>query len=100
MVKYILVSGGVVSGVGKGLIASSVGVLLKSCGWNVTAVGLDPYLGRSFSVFIARLSLFPRPFSLVSRSVSALLSLASRRSSLFFVAHLSLTFPRRTSTRA
>ena len=44
MVKYILVSGGVVSGVGKGLIASSVGVLLKSCGWNVTAVGLDPYL--------------------------------------------------------
>jgi CTP synthase len=44
MVKYILVSGGVVSGVGKGLIASSIGVLLKSCGWNVTAVGLDPYL--------------------------------------------------------
>ena len=31
MVKYILVSGGVVSGGGKGLIASSVGVLLKSC---------------------------------------------------------------------
>ena len=44
MVKYILVSGGVVSGVGKGLVASSIGVLLKSCGWNVTAVSLDPYL--------------------------------------------------------
>ena len=44
MVKFILVSGGVVSGVGKGLTASSIGVLLKCCGWNVTAVKLDPYL--------------------------------------------------------
>lgn len=44
MVKYILVSGGVVSGVGKGLTASSIGALLKSCGWNVTGVKLDPYL--------------------------------------------------------
>ena len=68
MVKYILVSGGVVSGVGKGLIAASVGVLLKSCGWNVTAVGLDPYLVRPFSMFAARWPLFSRPFLLVSRS--------------------------------
>ena len=44
MVKYILVSGGVVSGIGKGLTASSIGALLQCCGWNVTGVKLDPYL--------------------------------------------------------
>ncbi|KAK1857793.1 hypothetical protein I4F81_000408 [Pyropia yezoensis] len=43
-VKYVLVSGGVISGIGKGLTASSIGVLLKACGWRVTAVKVDPYL--------------------------------------------------------
>lgn len=42
--KFILVSGGVISGIGKGLTASSIGVLMKSCGWNVTAIKIDPYL--------------------------------------------------------
>ena len=36
--KYILVSGGVVSGLGKGVTASSVGVLLKNCGFRVTSI--------------------------------------------------------------
>lgn len=44
MVKYILVSGGVISGIGKGIIASSTGLLLKSLGLRVTAVKIDPYL--------------------------------------------------------
>ncbi|RKP39315.1 CTP synthase [Dimargaris cristalligena] len=44
MVKYILVTGGVISGIGKGIIASSTGVLLKSLGLNVTAIKIDPYL--------------------------------------------------------
>lgn len=43
-VKFVLVSGGVISGIGKGLTASSLGVLLKSCGWRVTAIKIDPYL--------------------------------------------------------
>lgn len=43
-VKYVLVSGGVISGIGKGLTASSLGVLLKSCGWRVTAIKIDPYI--------------------------------------------------------
>lgn len=43
-VKFILVSGGVISGIGKGLTASSLGVLLKCCGWRVTAIKIDPYL--------------------------------------------------------
>lgn len=42
--KFILVSGGVISGIGKGLTASSLGVLLKCCGWRVTAIKIDPYL--------------------------------------------------------
>ena len=37
--KYVLVTGGVVSGLGKGVTASSIGVLLKACGHRVTSVG-------------------------------------------------------------
>jgi len=43
-VKYVIVSGGVLSGLGKGVTASSIGVLLKSAGLNVTAIKIDPYL--------------------------------------------------------
>ena len=42
--KYVLISGGVISGIGKGVIASSVGVLLKSFGLKVTAIKIDPYI--------------------------------------------------------
>ncbi|KAI7880945.1 CTP synthase [Lichtheimia hyalospora FSU 10163] len=44
MTKYIVVSGGVISGIGKGVIASSTGALLKSLGLRVTAIKIDPYL--------------------------------------------------------
>ncbi|KAI7904133.1 CTP synthase [Cokeromyces recurvatus] len=44
MTKYIVVSGGVISGIGKGVIASSTGTLLKSLGLRVTAIKIDPYL--------------------------------------------------------
>ncbi|KAF8632151.1 hypothetical protein AX17_004893 [Amanita inopinata Kibby_2008] len=44
MTKYILVSGGVVSGIGKGVIASSAGLLLKTTGLKVTAIKIDPYM--------------------------------------------------------
>ncbi|KIK99671.1 hypothetical protein PAXRUDRAFT_822526 [Paxillus rubicundulus Ve08.2h10] len=44
MTKYILVSGGVVSGIGKGVIASSTGLLLKTAGLKVTAIKIDPYM--------------------------------------------------------
>ncbi|CAG8501427.1 10733_t:CDS:10 [Acaulospora colombiana] len=42
--KYILVSGGVISGIGKGIFASSLGVLLKTIGLRVTAIKIDPYM--------------------------------------------------------
>lgn len=42
--KYIFVSGGVISGLGKGIVAASVGLLLKSRGVKVTAMKCDMYL--------------------------------------------------------
>jgi CTP synthase len=44
MPKYIFVTGGVVSSLGKGLAASSVGSLLEARGLRVTLIKLDPYL--------------------------------------------------------
>ena len=42
--KFIFVFGGVISGLGKGIVASSLGYLLKSQGLKVTIQKLDPYL--------------------------------------------------------
>ncbi len=44
VMRYVFVSGGVLSGLGKGVTASSLGVLLKSLGLRVTAIKIDPYL--------------------------------------------------------
>jgi CTP synthase len=44
MPKYIFVTGGVVSSLGKGLAASSIGCLLEARGLTVTLVKLDPYI--------------------------------------------------------
>lgn len=44
MTKYIFVTGGVVSGLGKGVTVASIGLLLKSWGIRVAAMKLDPYL--------------------------------------------------------
>ncbi|MDO5862229.1 MAG: CTP synthetase, partial [Thermoplasmata archaeon] len=42
--KLIFVSGGVISGLGKGITASSIGRLLESRGLKVSAIKIDPYL--------------------------------------------------------
>jgi len=44
MTKYIFVIGGVLSGVGKGTATASIGRILKSQGYRVTAIKIDPYL--------------------------------------------------------
>ncbi len=44
MTRYIFVTGGVVSGLGKGVITASIGKLLQSRGYSVTAIKIDPYL--------------------------------------------------------
>lgn len=43
-VKYIFVVGGVMSGVGKGITTASVGRILQSRGYNVSAIKIDPYI--------------------------------------------------------
>lgn len=42
--KYVVVSGGVISGIGKGVLASSTGLLLKTLGLRVTSIKIDPYM--------------------------------------------------------
>lgn len=44
MTKYVFVTGGVLSSVGKGIVAASIGKLLKARGYSVTAIKIDPYL--------------------------------------------------------
>ncbi|MEM1539211.1 MAG: CTP synthase [Candidatus Bathyarchaeia archaeon] len=44
MVKYIFVTGGVLSSVGKGIVTSSIGKMLQSRGFKVTAIKIDPYV--------------------------------------------------------
>lgn len=43
-VKYVFVTGGVVSGLGKGITAASLGRLLKARGYQVTMQKFDPYI--------------------------------------------------------
>ncbi|MDY6780841.1 MAG: CTP synthase, partial [Halobacteria archaeon] len=42
--NYVFVTGGVMSGLGKGITSASLGRLLKSAGFDVTAIKIDPYL--------------------------------------------------------
>lgn len=48
--KYVLVTGGVVSGLGKGVTASSIGVVLKACGLRVTSIKIGSSLSLSLSL--------------------------------------------------
>jgi CTP synthase len=44
MARYIFIAGGVMSGIGKGVAIASIGKILKSKGFKVTAVKIDPYI--------------------------------------------------------
>jgi CTP synthase len=44
MTKYIIVAGGVISGVGKGVATASIGRIMKEYGFSVTAIKIDPYI--------------------------------------------------------
>ncbi len=44
MAKYIFIAGGVMSGIGKGVATASIGRILKSKGFRVTAIKIDPYI--------------------------------------------------------
>lgn len=49
--KYILVTGGVISGLGKGIVSSSLGLLLKGFNLKVTAIKIDPYINIDAGTF-------------------------------------------------
>jgi CTP synthase len=44
MTKYVVVVGGVISGVGKGVASASIGRILKEYGFSVTSIKIDPYI--------------------------------------------------------
>ena len=44
MVNYIIVTGGVISGLGKGITTASIGKILENHGYKVTAMKIDPYI--------------------------------------------------------
>lgn len=52
--KYVLVTGGVVSGLGKGVTASSIGVLLKACGHRVTSIKIGAFGMPILGYYISR----------------------------------------------
>lgn len=47
----MLVTGGVISGIGKGIVSSSVGAIMKANGWVVTCIKIDPYLNIDAGTF-------------------------------------------------
>ncbi len=44
MTRYIFITGGVISGLGKGIVTASIGRILQAKGFKVTAIKIDPYL--------------------------------------------------------
>ena len=44
MTKYVFITGGVVSSLGKGITSASLGAILESQGLNITLLKLDPYI--------------------------------------------------------
>ena len=42
--KYIFISGGVISGIGKGITSASIGLLLKSAGFKIAPIKVENYL--------------------------------------------------------
>ena len=71
-VKYVFVTGGVVSGLGKGITAASLGRLLKARGYKVTMQNVDPYIniepGTKNPVQHGEVFAVPWAISKVSRS--------------------------------
>ena len=49
--RYIVVVGGVMSGVGKGLATSAIAKILKEYGFSVTSVKIDPYISYDAGLF-------------------------------------------------
>ena len=66
--KYVVITGGVVSGLGKGITASSIGLLLKEAGLRVTAIKIDPYLNIDAGIDLTHNSLIQSKQKLSKRN--------------------------------
>lgn len=51
VMKYVLVLGGVISGIGKGVIVSSLGMIFKFCGIRVIFIKIDFYINIDAGIF-------------------------------------------------
>lgn len=77
--KYIVVTGGVVSGLGKGVTISSIGRMLKNCGLRTTSIKIDPYLVSYGAVEkVERCFFFADNFKFYRRTVGVCPSLRIR----------------------
>ena len=75
--KYIFVTGGVVSGLGKGITAASLGRLLKARGLKIVAQKLDPYINVDPSIQTSQQVRFTQMF--LKRSVTVTTSVRQFR---------------------
>ena len=74
-VKYVFVTGGVVSGLGKGITAASLGRLLKARGYKVTMQKFDPYINidpGSTEKFSSQMTVLKLTLTLDIMSVSSM----------------------------
>jgi CTP synthase len=64
--KYIVVTGGVVSGLGKGITISSIGRILKASGVRVTSIKIDPYLNVDAGILHLFIMLFSSLYHIIT----------------------------------
>jgi CTP synthase (UTP-ammonia lyase) len=50
--RFVIVTGGVCSSLGKGIAVSSIGAIMKACGFKVFVQKLDPYLNKKMKMVL------------------------------------------------
>lgn len=90
--KYVLVTGGVVSGLGKGVTASSIGLLLKACGLRVTSIKIGLFLFYSSLSFHLPHLCFWNHFTLASLQMLLNFTLYYSSPRHFIFSYLPITF--------
>ena len=63
MPRYVFVTGGVVSSIGKGIVSASLGLLLESRGYKVAMMKLDPYINVDPGTMNPLHMMAPKPIS-------------------------------------
>lgn len=82
--KYVLVTGGVVSGLGKGVTASSIGLLLKACGLRVTAIKIGIFFFVYFFFPFGNGKWIKHAYFFIHETLNSLSQFSLSRFSVFF----------------